>query len=103
MPEDTGPNEREQAVRGGPTHVAVVDYDPQWPRDFELLRARIWHVVEDFAIAIEHVGSTSVPGLAAKAILDIDVLVDTQEAVILAIERLAAIGYTYRGNLGIDG
>jgi GrpB-like predicted nucleotidyltransferase (UPF0157 family) len=43
--------------------VIVRDYDPQWPRVFETLGARVWPVVEDFALAIEHVGSTCVPGL----------------------------------------
>jgi GrpB-like predicted nucleotidyltransferase (UPF0157 family) len=83
--------------------VLVVDYDPRWARDFEMLRARIWPVIEDFAISIEHVGSTSVLGLAAKPILDIDVIVDSEHGARLAIERLANLGYTHRGNLGIEG
>lgn len=73
-------------------NVVIVDYDPQWARDFEALRARIWPAIEDFAISIEHVGSTSVPGLAAKPVLDIDVIVGSPEGVLLAIERLASIG-----------
>jgi len=83
--------------------VVVRDYDPQWVRDFEKLRERIWPVIEDFAVAIEHVGSTSVPGLAAKPIIDLDVIVRSDEGVLLAIERLTAIDYAYRGNLGIAG
>jgi GrpB-like predicted nucleotidyltransferase (UPF0157 family) len=83
--------------------VIVRDYDPQWARDFETLRERIWPMVQDFAIAIEHVGSTSVPGLAAKPIIDLDVIVQTHEDVLLAIARLTAIDYAYRGNLGIEG
>jgi GrpB-like predicted nucleotidyltransferase (UPF0157 family) len=84
-------------------NVVVVDYDPQWARDFELLRARIWRVVQDLAVSIEHVGSTSVPGLAAKPILDIDVVVRSEQDLVLTIERLATIDYTHRGNLGIEG
>jgi GrpB-like predicted nucleotidyltransferase (UPF0157 family) len=83
--------------------VVIVDYDPQWPRDFEALRARIWRTVEGVAVSIEHVGSTSVPGLAAKPVLDIDIIVESDEAVHHAFERLAKIGYTHRGNLGIEG
>jgi GrpB-like predicted nucleotidyltransferase (UPF0157 family) len=83
--------------------VTIVDYDPRWAQDFEGLRGRIWAAVGDFAVSIEHVGSTSVPGLAAKPVLDIDVIVGPQEGVALAIERLGAIGYEHRGNLGIDG
>ena len=83
--------------------VVVRDYDPRWARDFEMLCARIWPVVEDFALAIEHVGSTSVAGLAAKPIIDLDVIVGSDEGVLLAIERLTAIDYAYRGNLGLEG
>jgi len=83
--------------------VVIVDYDPQWPRDFESLRARVWPAVADVAVSIEHVGSTSVPGLAAKPVLDIDVIVESQEGVHEAIERLAKVGYTHKGNLGIEG
>lgn len=84
-------------------NVEVVNYDPAWPIAFSMLRARLWRAVEDFAIAIEHVGSTSVPGLAAKPILDIDVIVNSEQGVLLAIERLTSIDYTYCGNMGIEG
>lgn len=84
-------------------NVVVVDYDPQWALNFKILRARIWPAVADFAVAIEHVGSTSVPGLPAKPVLDIDVIVPSQQGMLLAIERLASLGYSHRGNLGIEG
>jgi GrpB-like predicted nucleotidyltransferase (UPF0157 family) len=84
-------------------NVVIVDYDPQWARDFELLRARIWPAISDFAVSIAHVGSTSVPGLAAKPILDLDIIVTSQDGELLAIERLAAIGHSHCGNLGIEG
>ncbi|GEM84474.1 GrpB family protein [Meiothermus hypogaeus] len=83
--------------------IVVVDYDPTWPEVFERLRAPLWEAVQDFALGIEHVGSTSVPGLAAKPIIDIDVVVATEADVALAIERLAVLGYTHQGNLGILG
>ncbi len=83
--------------------VVIVDYEPRWTPDFEGLQARIRPALEDVAIAIEHVGSTAVPGLAAKPILDVDVIVGSSEGVLVAIERLAGIGYIHRGNLGIDG
>jgi hypothetical protein len=50
----------------------VVDYDPRWPRLFETIKASIWGAVADVALSVEHVGSTSVPGLAAKPIIDVD-------------------------------
>jgi GrpB-like predicted nucleotidyltransferase (UPF0157 family) len=82
--------------------VVVVDYDEQWPRRFEDLRARIWPVVADVALRIEHVGSTSVPGLAAKPIIDMTVVVAERGDVAVTIERLATLGYRHRGNLGIE-
>jgi GrpB-like predicted nucleotidyltransferase (UPF0157 family) len=82
--------------------VVVVDYDEEWPRRFEELRARIWPVVADVALGIEHVGSTSVPGLAAKPIIDMTVVVRGRDDVRLAIERLATLGYRHQGTLGIE-
>jgi GrpB-like predicted nucleotidyltransferase (UPF0157 family) len=82
--------------------VIVVDYDEEWPRRFEELRARTWPAVSDVAIRIEHVGSTSVPGLAAKPIIDMTVVVGGRSDVPLTIERLATLGYRHRGNLGIE-
>jgi GrpB-like predicted nucleotidyltransferase (UPF0157 family) len=82
--------------------VIVEDYDPSWPRDFGMLRQRIWPSLSDVALRIEHVGSTSVPGLAAKPIVDMTIVVATRDDVPKAIERLAMLGYVHRGNLGID-
>jgi GrpB-like predicted nucleotidyltransferase (UPF0157 family) len=82
--------------------VVVVDYDAAWPRRFEELRARISPALAGMALAIEHVGSTSVPGLAAKPIIDMTVVVAARSDVPLAIQRLAAFGYRHRGNLGIE-
>ena len=83
--------------------IVVVDYDPQWPEIFESLRDNIWGVVGHFAIAVEHVGSTAVPGLAAKPVIDLSVVVARDADVPLAIKQLAALGYKHLGNLGIDG
>ena len=82
--------------------VVVVDYDPDWPRRFEDLRARIWLTVADVALRVEHVGSTSVPGLAAKPIIDLSVVVAGRDDVPATIARLATLGYRHRGNLGIE-
>src|SRR5947207_1911029 len=82
--------------------VVVADYDEEWPRRFEDLRRDIWPVVADVALRIEHVGSTSVPGLAAKPIIDLSVVVAGRDDVSLAIARLATLAYRHRGNLGIE-
>lgn len=79
-----------------------MEYDPRWPQQFEELRARIVDCLGPLAGTIEHVGSTAVPGLAAKPIIDIDVLLrsaDFSEAITL----LAVLGYQHRGDLGVPG
>ncbi|MGH8189084.1 MAG: GrpB family protein [Steroidobacteraceae bacterium] len=83
--------------------VSVVDYDVAWPAAFTQLSGRIWKAVEDVALSIEHVGSTAVPGLAAKPVIDMDIVVRSTSATPTVIERLAALGYVHRGNLGIEG
>lgn len=84
-------------------HITVVDYDHAWPVVFETLRARLTVALGDVAAAIEHVGSTAVPGLAAKPVIDIDVVVRSPFDVPPAIARLEAMGYQHRGSLGIEG
>jgi len=83
--------------------IVVVDYDPAWPELFEQLRSRLWPRLSDVALSIEHVGSTSVPGLAAKPIIDMSVVVPSAHEVSPSIERLSALGYQHLGNLGIEG
>jgi GrpB-like predicted nucleotidyltransferase (UPF0157 family) len=83
--------------------IVVVDYDPSWPERFQLLRQPIAEVLGSMAVAIEHVGSTAVPNLAAKPIIDIDVLLATETELPAAIDRLATLGYIHRGDLGIPG
>ncbi len=83
--------------------VVVVDYDRLWPEAFERVRSTVWPVVSDLALSVEHVGSTAVPGLAAKPIIDVSVVVRAETDVPTAIERLATLGYSHRGNLGIEG
>ena len=73
-----------------------------WPDEFERLRARVAGAVGDVAVAIEHVGSTAVPGLAAKPVIDMVVVVEPHDLQ-TAVERLVAIGYVHRGNLGVEG
>jgi GrpB-like predicted nucleotidyltransferase (UPF0157 family)/quercetin dioxygenase-like cupin family protein len=85
------------------TDIVVVDHDPDWPMWFEMVCARVWPVVQDIAVRIDHVGSTSVPGLAAKPIIDLDIVVSSPDDVRAVIERLATLGYRWRGDLGVTG
>ncbi len=54
-----------------PVTIVVRDYDPAWPDRFETLCARIADALGDHALDVQHIGSTSVPGLAAKPVIDI--------------------------------
>lgn len=81
--------------------ITIVDYNPEWPAQFRELRDALAAALGDAAIAIEHVGSTAVPGLAAKPILDVDIVIESLERLPVIVERLASIGYTHQGDLGI--
>ena len=83
--------------------VIIEDYDPRWPLLFEMLRLRIAAVLNELAVSIEHVGSTAVPGLASKPVIDIDVLLRSSTDLPVAIHRLAELGYEHEGDLGVSG
>jgi GrpB-like predicted nucleotidyltransferase (UPF0157 family) len=86
-----------------PNRICIVEYDPGWPQVFEEIKSGIAPALGGMAAAIEHVGSTSIPGLAAKPIIDIDVLLAAGMKFPKAVECLADLGYVYEGNLGIPG
>jgi GrpB-like predicted nucleotidyltransferase (UPF0157 family) len=83
--------------------VTVVDYDPEWPARFETLRheyAAAMDAAGVACVAIEHVGSTSVSQLAAKPIIDCDIVV-VEEDVSAATDVLIGLGFAPLGELGI--
>jgi GrpB-like predicted nucleotidyltransferase (UPF0157 family) len=81
--------------------LVIEDFDPNWSVTFERIRVELAAALGKLALRIEHVGSTAVPGLPAKPIIDIDVVIDTESDLPAVIEHLARIGYTYQGDLGI--
>jgi GrpB-like predicted nucleotidyltransferase (UPF0157 family) len=83
--------------------LVVTDYDDEWPLLFEQLAQPVRDAVSDLGAEVEHVGSTSVPGLPAKPIIDIDVVVGSTADVPTAIDRLRSLGYIYQGDKGIRG
>jgi len=85
-----------------PDPIVIVDYSPAWPLEFERLRDRVAAAVGNLAVAIEHVGSTAVPGLAAKPVIDLVIVVEPEDMQ-AAIDRLTVIGYVHQGNLGVEG
>jgi GrpB-like predicted nucleotidyltransferase (UPF0157 family) len=70
---------------------------------FERLRDRLDAALAGVTHVTEHVGSTAVPGLAAKPIIDVDVVVADETAVTPAVKALAAAGWQHEGDLGIKG
>lgn len=83
--------------------IVVENYNPEWATRFESLKTQIWQAIQEWAVSIEHVGSTSVPGLAAKPIIDMDIVVEDVNRLQYVIRSLESIGYIHRGNLGIEG
>ena len=81
--------------------IEVVPYDPTWAQQFEAVRADLLRMLVGVPIrSIEHVGSTSVPGLFAKPRLDIDVVVAAGDMPAARV-ALEAAGYGWRGDLGV--
>jgi len=75
--------------------VIIADYDPDWPQRYEAERGRILAAIAPWVAQIEHIGSTSVPGLGAKPIIDIMVAVRSLDDAAHCIEPLRALGYQY--------
>jgi GrpB-like predicted nucleotidyltransferase (UPF0157 family) len=76
--------------------ITVVSYDPAWPELFRQLGAQLREVLGGLALRIDHIGSTAVPGLAAKPIVDIQVSVERLEPVEPFRSPLEAAGFVYR-------
>ena len=81
--------------------VRVEPYDPEWPQNYEAIRKEIYQILGELAIAVHHVGSTSVPGMSAKPIIDLDVEIQNRSVFSEVCDRLAAAGYQHEGDLGI--
>lgn len=83
--------------------IIVADHDPAWAEWFRRLHDHVWPAVADVAVRIDHVGSTSVPGLAAKPIIDMDIVVDDAAKVPDVVRALEPLGYRHRGDMGVPG
>jgi GrpB-like predicted nucleotidyltransferase (UPF0157 family) len=75
--------------------IEIRPYDPDWPRQFEAERARIAGALGDRARRIDHHGSTAVPGLAAKPVIDIQISVDALHPIGAYATALASLGYVH--------
>ncbi len=83
--------------------IEVVPYDPAWPAAFAAERALLNDALGDAAVEIHHIGSTSVPGLAAKPIIDILVEATDLAALDAHDDAVVALGYESMGEFGIPG
>ena len=84
-------------------HIEIVEYCAEWPRIFQLERAAILEMCSPWVIDVHHVGSTAVPGLPSKPILDILPVAGSPAAAERAVEPMTTLGYLYRGENGIPG
>lgn len=87
----------------GVKRVIVVPYDSKWSNEFYKIKSYLQKALENTYIAIEHVGSTSVEGLYAKPIIDIDAVIESYDVFKDVESRLEICGYRYEGDLGIKG
>jgi GrpB-like predicted nucleotidyltransferase (UPF0157 family) len=81
--------------------VIVLPYDANWRTNFESIKAEIEQAIGTRILRVEHVGSTSVEGLSAKPILDIDVVIKDYSVFDEVVKGLSSIGYIHEGDLGI--
>lgn len=81
--------------------VMVVPYEESWKSAFEEIKREIEAALGDLIIGIEHVGSTSVEGMSAKPIIDMDVIMKDYSVFDAIVAGLERIGYLHEGNLGI--
>ncbi len=73
--------------------IVIVDYQPGWPAEFEAERAALSRILGPLALQIDHIGSTSVPGLGAKDVIDIQVT--AAELIPEIVRRMIEAGYAY--------
>ncbi len=81
--------------------IEIVPYDQRWPLEFHNIGMPLREAIGDVAVRIDHIGSTAVPGLAAKDIIDIQITVETLDASILVL-TLAPLGYTIQKDITSD-
>jgi GrpB-like predicted nucleotidyltransferase (UPF0157 family) len=78
--------------------IEVVDYDPAWPAEFAVLGRALRQALGDVAVRIDHIGSTSVPGLAAKPVVDVQIAVRSFEPLSAFKTPLESVGLVHRAD-----
>lgn len=82
--------------------MLILQYQNHWKKDFEQIKSVLLEQLDSFQVEIEHVGSTSVPGLAAKPIIDIDIIYQKNDFEDIR-KQLEKLGYYHNGNQGVEG
>jgi GrpB-like predicted nucleotidyltransferase (UPF0157 family) len=86
-----------------PGTVKLVPYSAEWPGEFLKESGRIRSALGSKALAVEHIGSTAIPGLDAKPIIDIAVAIESLADMPTCVVRMAKAGYEYKGEHGLPG
>lgn len=81
--------------------ILIEDHNPQWAQNFTHLSEVYLKYLDDLSISVEHVGSTAVPGLCAKPVIDIDIVIDSVSELERIIPVLTDLGYLYLGEVGV--
>lgn len=82
--------------------IEITEYNPEWKLWYNEIKEKVWPVCCDLALGIEHVGSTAVPGLCAKPVIDISIICNGSFMSEMK-RRLESIGYESVGDQGIPG
>ena len=83
--------------------MLILKYQPSWENDFEQIKNVLFHALDPTSVGIEHVGSTAVPGLGAKNIIDIDLIYHNESDFNRIKTSLQNLGYFHAGDQGIEG
>lgn len=85
------------------TEVALHPHDPAWADLAAQYSAALATVLGDTLVVIEHIGSTAIPGISAKPVIDLMPVVSSLEAVDVVRPRIEALGYVWKGEFGLAG
>jgi GrpB-like predicted nucleotidyltransferase (UPF0157 family) len=83
--------------------IVLVPHDPEWAQAFDQARAAIMQACGDHVLNVLHVGSTAIPGIAAKPVIDMMPLLHRHEDGFACVGAMEALGYEFRGDGGLSG
>ena len=81
--------------------LILLPYNPEWKDEFDKLKSFFTESIGEYIIGVEHIGSTSIEGLIAKPIIDLDIVIDSYDVFPEIVSKLGELGFVHRGDLGI--